>query len=148
MIRLVIFIIEIVLAAILGGILGYAMNPGQLKSRIQTLILLTVGSTVFVGAASGSASSQDGLSQTILMAGIIIATGLLTAGFVAGDSNPSSRLTYFGSFWMAIAVGILIGMGSLIKAILLTGLAYYVLRYLPGIFHEDKITQPAEEDDI
>jgi len=147
MFRLIVFLIEIILAAVLGGILGYAANPGRPRSRVQALVLLTVGAAVIAGVSSGFSDTTVGSPQGILIAGIIISTGLLAAGFLAREDNSSRRLLTIASFWMAATVGILVGVGSLIRAILLTGLAYYVLRYLPDVFHRQGNSQSSEENE-
>lgn len=147
MLHLILFLIEIILAAILGGILGYGAHSGRPQYHVQILTLIAIGAAAFTEASLRMAGDATGWSPGILITGILISAGILAAGLSAREAEPDRRVLTGGAVWMAAAVGVLTGGGMLIRAVLLTGLAYYVLRYLPDVFRRRDDTRPDQENE-
>jgi putative Mg2+ transporter-C (MgtC) family protein len=83
-------------------------------------MLVTLGTTVFVLACSGSGMSSDGLSRVIQ--GIVTGIGFIGAGSILklNDERDIKGLTTAASVWMTAAIGVAVGLGALGIALLST----------------------------
>ncbi len=141
MIHLIIFVVKIVIAALLGGILGYGVRQTNSDGTLQAIMLVLVGTTVFSGLYPRTGGNTETVVFGVLLAGIIIGISIFAVSALLQNKESDSGFLVAGSVWSAAAVGVLTGTGQIIKALLLTGLLYYILHYIPGVLH------PTDESD-
>ncbi len=116
--QLIHVIIRLVAAALLGAVIGIDREKAGKAAGLRTHILVTLGTTVFVLASSGSGMSSDGLSRVIQ--GIITGIGFIGAGTILklNEERDVQGLTTSAGIWMTAAIGVAVGLGSLGLAIL------------------------------
>ncbi|RIK87682.1 MAG: methyltransferase [Planctomycetota bacterium] len=130
---------RLVLAGILGGILGYERESKGKAAGLRTHMLVAIGSAVFV-LVSQIDQSPDAMSRVIQ--GITAGIGFLGAGAIV-KGRPGEEihgLTTAAGIWMTAAIGVAAGLGKAATAIVSTLLALVVLRVLchgVGWLHKD-----------
>jgi putative Mg2+ transporter-C (MgtC) family protein len=118
--QLVHVIIRLVAATLLGAMVGIQRERAGKPAGLRTHILVTLGTTVFVLACSGVGMSLDGLSRVIQ--GIVTGIGFIGAGSILklNEQRDIQGLTTAAGVWMAAAIGVAVGLGSLGLALLST----------------------------
>jgi putative Mg2+ transporter-C (MgtC) family protein len=136
--------IRLLLAAILGGILGWQREHAGKAAGLRTHMLVVLGSALFVLIPQQAGVSPGDLSR--IMQGIITGIGFLGAGSILKLTEPGQihGLTTAAGIWLTAAVGIAVGLGREASAILATLLAFMILSLVP---HSENQTQrsPNEE---
>ncbi len=122
---------RLVLAAILGGILGLEREQQGKAAGIRTHMLVCLGAALFVVASDQSAFGDDAMSR--VTQGVIQGIGFLCAGtIIKGESLSDVRgLTTAAGLWFTAAIGVAVGMGNEATALVSTLLALVVLHVLP-----------------
>jgi putative Mg2+ transporter-C (MgtC) family protein len=118
--QLVHVIIKLVAATLLGAVVGIQRERAGKPAGVRTHILVTLGTTVFVIACSGVGMSLDALSRVIQ--GIVTGIGFIGAGSILklNEERDIQGLTTAAGVWMAAAIGVAVGLGSLGVALLST----------------------------
>ena len=111
-------VIRLVAATLLGAIVGIQRERAGKPAGLRTHTLVTLGTTVFVLACSGTGMSLEGLSRVIQ--GIITGIGFIGAGSILklSEERDIRGLTTAAGVWMAAAIGVAVGVGSLGVALL------------------------------
>lgn len=123
-------IVRLLVAMLLGGLIGYEREYSGKSAGLRTHMLVSVGAALFVLAPSLS-GMQIG-DQSRVLQGIIAGIGFLGAGAIIKSkaSNEVKGLTTAASIWMTAAVGITAGMGREMLALVSTLLALFILAVL------------------
>jgi putative Mg2+ transporter-C (MgtC) family protein len=111
-------VIRLLAATLLGAIVGIQRERAGKPAGLRTHTLVTLGTTVFVLACSGTGMSLEGLSRVIQ--GIITGIGFIGAGSILklSEERDIRGLTTAAGVWMAAAIGVAVGVGSLGVALL------------------------------
>ena len=119
--------IRLVAAILLGAVVGYEREQAGKEAGLRTHILVAMGTTLFVLAATGSGMNLDGVSRVIQ--GIVAGIGFLGAGAILklSATREIKGLTTAAGIWVTAAIGVTVGLGSLGLAILATTLTWIVL---------------------
>lgn len=133
MIGLIISVFKIFFSAVLGGILGYTRQNEEKPFSVQMLMTIAVGATAFVISSLHIGEISTAADPGVLSAFTIGGIGLLGAGIIVAGKEVQVGL----AIWLAGAIGVLTGVGLIFEAVIITGLAYYILHFLPGIFESD-----------
>lgn len=125
--QLIHVIIRLIAAALLGAVIGVERERAGKAAGLRTHVLVTLGTCVFVLAGSGYGMSSDGLSR--LIQGIITGIGFIGAGSILklNEEQQVQGLTTSAGIWIAAAIGVAVGLGSLGLAILATVLTLIIL---------------------
>ena len=125
--QLVRVIIRLVAATLLGAAVGMQRERVGKPAGLRTHVLVTLGTTVFVLACSGVGMSSEGLSRVIQ--GIITGIGFIGAGSILklNEERDVLGLTTSASIWVAAAVGVAVGLGSLGLAVMSTVVTLIIL---------------------
>ena len=120
-------IIRLVVATLLGAIVGFQRERSRKRAGLRTHMLVSLGTAVFVISCSGVGMSLDGLSRVIQ--GIVTGIGFIGAGSIlkVGEERDIKGLTTAAGVWMTAAIGVTAGLGSLGVAVLGTLLAVVIL---------------------
>jgi putative Mg2+ transporter-C (MgtC) family protein len=114
---------RLLLAAVLGGVLGYEREHQGKAAGIRTHMLVAMGAALFVLAD---------LSRVIQ--GVVAGIGFLGAGAIIKNRDDDVRgLTTAAGVWMTAAIGIACGLGRESTALLSTLLALIVLGGVPKL---------------
>lgn len=126
--------VRLLIAAILGGILGFEREQRGKSAGIKTHMLVCIGAALFVliPQQAGLVSQAD-LSR--VMQGIISGIGFLGAGAIlkGNDEKDLKGLTTAAGIWLTAAIGVAAGLGRESSAILCTLLALMVLLIIPKL---------------
>ncbi|WP_406695570.1 MgtC/SapB family protein [Singulisphaera sp. Ch08] len=127
--------VRLLVAAILGGVLGFERQRSGKAAGLRTHMLVALGAALFVLIAQQVGTSMSDMSRVIQG----IATGI---GFIGGgailkqaDQHEIKGLTTAAGLWLTAAVGVAAGIGREATAILGTVLALIILSSLQGVSH-------------
>jgi putative Mg2+ transporter-C (MgtC) family protein len=128
--------LKLILAAILGGIIGIEREFRDKPAGLRTNILICVGSTLFMSISTKVAQLLGG-DPTRIAAQIISGIGFLGAGAVLHSHGFVLGLTTAATIWVVAGVGMALGSGMYIVAVFTTAMSLITLYFLA--FIEDKI---------
>jgi len=125
--------VRLLVAAVLGGILGYQREHSGKSAGMRTHVLVALGGAVIVLAAHQASMLNADVSRIIQ--GVVTGIGFLGAGTIIKHEDPSHirGLTTAAGIWLTAAVGVTAGLGREGLAILATFLAVIVLVALPHV---------------
>jgi putative Mg2+ transporter-C (MgtC) family protein len=103
-------LIKLGLAILVGGIVGAEREFRDKAAGFRTLILITVGSTLFT---IFSLRMDPGFTQTRIAANIVTGIGFLGAGAIIREHGRIGGLTTAATIWLSAALGMGIGAGEL-----------------------------------
>lgn len=115
-------IIKILVAILCGGILGLEREYQNKAAGFRTIILITLGATIFTIVSQRISGSDDRIA-----ANIITGIGFIGAGVIFKGSFDVKGLTTAAVIWIAAAIGMTIGIANYQLAI---GLSILVLLIL------------------
>jgi putative Mg2+ transporter-C (MgtC) family protein len=128
--------LKLVLAAILGGIIGIEREVRDKPAGLRTNILICMGSTLFMSISTKIAEIVGG-DPTRIAAQIISGIGFLGAGAVLHSHGFVLGLTTAATIWVVAGVGMALGSGMYLVAVFTTVMSLATLYLLS--FIEDKI---------
>jgi len=127
--------VRLLMAAVLGGILGFEREHKGKAAGVRTHMLVAIGAALFVLVPQMSGSQADAMSRVIQ--GVIAGIGFLCAGTILknqeGDEGHVKGLTTAAGMWMTAAIGVSAGLGKEATALLSTLLALVILGVMPRI---------------
>ncbi len=126
-------IFKVAEAFIAGSLLGLEREYRNKPAGLRTLILITVGSTLFsLLSIYISNSSPDRIASNI-----VTGVGFVGAGVIFKEGMSVKGITTAATIWVAAAIGMAIGFGSYWLAIFTLGLSMVVLIIFPRL--EEKL---------
>jgi putative Mg2+ transporter-C (MgtC) family protein len=113
------FLLPVFLAIFLGGLIGFERERLGKVAGMRTHALVTLGSTLFtivsyVFSWGGNADGSRIASQ------IVVGIGFLGAGLLIQTKERVANVTTAAGLWVCAALGMVIGIGWYILAILIT----------------------------
>lgn len=127
--------IRLLMAAVLGGILGFERESQGKSAGVRTHMLVSLGAALFVLVPSLGGAEHDAMSRVVQ--GVVAGIGFLGAGTILKNSTRAPQrvkgLTTAAGLWMTAAIGVATGMGKEATALLSTLLALLVLSVMPWI---------------
>jgi putative Mg2+ transporter-C (MgtC) family protein len=123
-------LIKIGIAVLIGGIIGAEREFRDKAAGFRTMILITVGSTLFT---IFSASMDPGFTRTRIAANIVTGIGFLGAGAIVREHGRIGGLTTAATIWLSAALGMGIGAGELVFVIISTLIVIIVLLVFPRL---------------
>ncbi|MCL1477318.1 MgtC/SapB family protein [Marinobacter sp. M3C] len=123
--------VRLVLAVLLGGVLGYERESQGKAAGLRTHMLVSLGAALFVIGADPTGTFNDSISRVIQ--GVVAGIGFLGAGTIIKSESLSNirGLTTAAGLWLTAAMGVAIGLGQEVVAIMTTLLALIILQLLP-----------------
>lgn len=123
-------LIKLGLAILIGGVLGAEREFRDKAAGFRTLILITVGSTLFT---IFSMSMDPDSSRTRIAANIVTGIGFLGAGAIVREHGRVGGLTTAATIWLSAALGMGIGAGELNFVLIATFAILIVLLIFPQL---------------
>jgi putative Mg2+ transporter-C (MgtC) family protein len=131
--------LRLVLAALLGGLLGIEREQKGKAAGVRTHMLVAMGAAMFVLVSAQTGMLSADLSRVIQ--GIVAGVGFLGAGAIlkgqikshSDDEEQVKGLTTAAGIWLTAAIGVAAGMGREATAVLSTLLALGILALVPRL---------------
>jgi putative Mg2+ transporter-C (MgtC) family protein len=121
--------VRILVAAVLGGLVGLQRERHGKSAGLRTHMLLAMGTALLVIGIVDAGGDDDAVSRVVQ--GIASGVGLLCAGSIlkseGGDESGVRGLTTAAGMWLTAAIGVMAGLGREATAVLTTLLALGVL---------------------
>ena len=138
-------ILRLLVAAALGGLLGYEREQQGKSAGVRTHMLVAIGATLFVLIPQQAGASTTDLTR--VLQGLIAGVGFLGAGaIIMGTKQVETRgLTTAASIWVTAAIGMAAGIGRESTAILSTLVALFVLSVVPWVYRGKRAKREKKE---
>ena len=107
------YIGQLILALVLGGMLGWQRERWGKWAGPRTYALVTAGATLFTVLSLNAFGS----SPAMVAAGIVTGIGFLGAGTILHKENRVEGLTTAAGLWISAAIGMAVGIGYYLLAI-------------------------------
>lgn len=125
------FIIRILLAALVGGVIGLERVYHDKSAGFRTMILIATGSALFTIISVITEISQS--EATRIAAAVVSGVGFLGAGVIIKDGMNIRGLTTAASIWLVAALGMGVGLGFYFLVGVTTIVILMVLWVLPPV---------------
>jgi len=126
--------VRLLIAATLGGALGYEREKSGKAAGLRTHMLVSIGAAIFVLVPQQAGVVPADLTR--VLQGLIAGIGFLGAGtIVKGESSDDASvkgLTSAAGIWLTAAIGVAAGIGRA-TAFLTTFLALIILTVVPRL---------------
>jgi len=136
-----IYVTRLLIAMVLGGLVGMERQTRGRSAGLRTNILVCLGSAAIIVAFQKLSIEMNlGAESTIRMdparaaAGVITGIGFLGAGTIVKSKDFVRGLTTAATIWVVSALGVTVGLGEYVIAIVLTFLillTLFALHYIP-----------------
>lgn len=143
-------VLRLSLATVLGGIIGFEREVNNRPAGFRTHILVTLGSCLIMILSKhgfiGFGFEGYGGEPARLAAQVVSGIGFLGAGTIMREGTNVRGLTTAASIWISGGIGLAVGCGFYIAALITTGLALFSLTVLQTA--EKKIIQSKQYSEI
>jgi putative Mg2+ transporter-C (MgtC) family protein len=122
-------ILKLVLAIALGGLIGLEREASQKPAGFRTNILVCVASAMMMTMATLLVQAKGGTADTLvrMAAGVITGVGFLGAGTIFQARGTVAGLTTASTLWLVAGLGLVIGAGYYLPALVFTALTITTL---------------------
>jgi putative Mg2+ transporter-C (MgtC) family protein len=122
-------LLKLILAIALGGLIGLEREASQKPAGFRTNILVCVGSTMMMALAMLLVQAKGGGADALirLAAGVITGVGFLGAGTIFQARGTIAGLTTASTLWLVAGLGLVIGAGYYVPALIFTALTITTL---------------------
>lgn len=140
-------IIKFVVAVLLGMTLGFERIYARKDAGVRTYALVTLAATFFVVISETvGASLMSAAFDPLRMASqIVVGVGFLGAGLIMFKDDKITNLTTASGLWVAAGIGMAVGFGLYMEAVIVTLLTLFVLSILAIL--ERKFKERMAEDE-
>jgi putative Mg2+ transporter-C (MgtC) family protein len=120
-------VLRLVVAAALGGFIGYERKQAGKDYGPRTLMLVAAGSALFVLIPQQAGMPLSDLSR--VMQGLLAGIGFIGGGAIlkSPEQGRVQGMTSAAGIWMVAAIGVAVGLGRMASAIVAALFAYLVL---------------------
>ena len=123
-------IIRVLVAVLLGGIVGYEREKSKKPAGLRTHIFVSMGACLFTVASfyllpGNIVGSYD---STRIAAGVVAGISFIGAGSIIALKGDVKGLTTAASLWVVSAIGMILGLGNYVLPVLATIISFIVLR--------------------
>lgn len=117
-------ILRLVLASIIGGLIGLEREVKSRPAGLRTHILVTVGSTLVMLVSIDAFKSGD---PARLAAQVVSGIGFLGAGTILREGSDIRGLTTAACIWISGCIGLGIGIGYYLGSLVTAGIVLFSL---------------------
>ncbi len=140
---------RLLLAALLGSLIGFEREVHGRPAGFRTHLLVTLGACLMMVVSEhffiryGHLSSQGAIrfDPGRVAAQIVTGIGFLGAGAIIKDGRSVRGLTTAACLWVAAGIGMAVGVGFYIPALMVTGMALVSLMFLKQM--ENRLSKDA-----
>ncbi len=125
--------LRLLIAAMLGGILGFEREQKGKAAGLRTHMLVALGSALFVLIPQQAGASVVDITR--VLQGLVAGVGFLGAGAIikGNDEVDTKGLTTAAGLWLTAAIGVAAGLGRESTAVLSTLIAPVILYTIPKL---------------
>lgn len=133
-------IIRLILAVVLGGLIGLEREIQRREAGLRTHILVCLGSALIMLTSMyifDIYKNVGTLDPSRIAAGVVTGIGFIGAGAIIRHKEAVKGLTTAASIWVVSAIGLTVGCGFLYAALvttLLTLIVLFILRRMEKLF--------------
>ncbi len=123
---------RLLLAVLLGSLIGLDRELRGRDAGLGTFAIVTLGACLF---AMMSYLAVDNADQSRIAAAVVTGISFLGAGVILRGKRHVSELTTSAALWTAAAVGLAVGFGLYVLAVLTAGICIAILagRHIPVV---------------
>ncbi|HBD05295.1 TPA: hypothetical protein DCZ32_02445 [Candidatus Uhrbacteria bacterium] len=131
---------RLILAAVLCGIIGFEREYRHKPAGIRTNALVGIGTALFtiVSISFQDLQGATGVDPSRVASTVLTGIGFIGAGTIMQSRGIVKGLTTAASIWVAAAIGMAIGMGLIVPAIIAEILVIIVLVSLRNLRIEEE----------
>ena len=118
--------LRLVLAAGLGAIIGWQREKAHKPAGLRTHMLIAIGAALFTVV---SINGFIGGNPSQVAAGVVTGIGFLGAGAIMHRGRSVEGLTTAASMWAVAAIGLSVGAGMYLLAVLTAIIVFLVLYF-------------------
>jgi putative Mg2+ transporter-C (MgtC) family protein len=127
------YLIKIGIAVLVGGLIGLEREYQYKAAGFRTIILITVGSTLYTLFSIYIAQTTADSNTTRIASNIVTGIGFLGAGTIIRDGGRIGGLTTAATIWLAAALGMGIAAGEINFVLAAAGVTLVVLVIFPRV---------------
>ena len=140
-----VILLRLILSAILGGLLGFERGKDQQNAGLRTYMLVGIGSATAMLTGEFMFLKYGTGDPARIGAQVVSGIGFLGAGsIIVSDRSPErvKGLTTAAGLWASACMGLAVGCGLYIAAVICTLLVYVIMKYLRKLEHHLMIKNP------
>lgn len=123
-----IILVRIVIAALLGGVIGFERSISGHSAGLRTHILLCMGAATVMALSEILVKKYNCPNEILRMgAQVISGVGFLGAGSIILDGNRVQGMTTAAGVWSTACLGLVVGSGEYVLAIAATAIMLLAL---------------------
>jgi len=122
-------LVKILLAVVLGGIIGFERERTGHYAGLRTHMLVCVTSAFLIGTFL-TLFELDSVAR--IAAAMMTGIGFIGAGTILSTGLKVKGLTTAASVWLAAGLGMIVGIGAIWEAIVVTLIAFLILEIRPS----------------
>ena len=126
-------LLKMFIAVLLSGLIGWEREGRDQPAGLRTHIILCIGATMITIVSIRSVADLGGMEPTRIMAQIVSGIGFLGAGAIMRLGMTVRGLTTATTLWAIAGVGMAIGAGYYLPAVITVGTMFVVLHYLENL---------------
>ncbi len=137
-------IIRLVVCVLCGSVIGLEREKKGRSAGLRTHILVCLGSGLIMLISLyifDIYSGKSPLDPARIAAGVVTGIGFLGAGTIITNRSGAKGLTTAASIWVSSAIGLAVGCGFMIAAVLTTIITFITLAFLKQIENKLEITE-------
>ena len=128
------------IATILGGMIGLEREKTRQTAGLRTHILICLGAVLVMCTGEyifKVYSGKSSIDPARLGAQVVSGIGVLCAGTIMKEGNTIKGLTTGTGLWCSACIGLAVGSGNMIPAVVVTVIVLIVLRFLRYLENRD-----------
>ncbi len=118
-------IFRLLLAAVLGGVVGFEREITHRPAGLRTHMLVALGAALFTAVSLVNFVSTD---SARIIANIVVGIGFIGGGSIVALKGKVHGVTTAASLWIVAAIGMSVGMGSYVIAIAAAAIVFLILQ--------------------
>lgn len=123
-------VLRLLLASFLGGLIGVEREANNRPAGLRTHILVTLGSTLIMLVSIDGHGTLETREPFRLASQVVSGIGFLGAGTIMRTGNNINGLTTAASLWVSAGIGLAVGTGYYLGAIVTSGVVLVTLMSL------------------
>jgi putative Mg2+ transporter-C (MgtC) family protein len=120
-------VVRLVVAALLGGVIGYERKQAGKDAGLRTHMLVACGSALFILVPQQAGMALGDLGR--VLQGLVAGIGFIGAGAIikSPEQGRVQGITSAAGVWMVAAIGVAVGLGRIASAAVAAAFTYAIL---------------------
>lgn len=119
--------LSLLLSALLGTALGVQREVAGKPAGFRTYALVSLGACLFTLLSQTGFGVGPGIDPSRVAAQVVVGIGFLGAGLIFVRGGHVEGLTTAAGLWVAAAIGMAVGVGEIVMAVVTTVIAFLFL---------------------